>query len=180
MKPSISVLAAGVAAALAGGACTQEPESQPGSAKVRSAQTSGTTGEVGATSARGFVANIDAVTTQNQDFRRVLYTGKKLQLVVMALKPGESIGAEVHDVDQFFRVEAGTGEVVINERRSPISADSAMIVPAGARHDVINTGKTPLQVYTIYAPPQHRDGVVHHTRADAERDTEHFDGRTTE
>lgn len=130
--------------------------------------------------ARGFVENIDALTTQNTDFRRVVYTGKHIQLVLMALQPGEDIGTEVHDVDQFFRIEAGTGEVVINDRRTPIAADSAIIVPAGAKHNVINTGTDLLQVYTLYAPPHHRDKVAHHTKADAERDAEHFDGATTE
>lgn len=184
MKASISttIALASVTAALAAIACTQDSEQRVGSAKVESAETTSTTTTTGeaATHARGFVENIDTLTTQNRDFRRVLYTAKHIQLVVMSLKPGENIGAEVHDVDQFFRVEAGAGEVVINDKRTPIAAESAIVVPAGAKHDVINTGKEPLQVYTLYAPPNHRDGVVHHTKADAQRDTEHFDGRTTE
>lgn len=130
--------------------------------------------------AKGFVANIDKLTTENHDFRRVVYTAPHMQLVVMSLRPGEDVGVEVHDVDQFFRIEAGTGSVVINGRRSPLAADSAIVVPAGAKHDIVNTGNAPLQLYTIYAPPHHRDKVVHPTRADAQRDSERFDGKTTE
>ena len=129
---------------------------------------------------KGYVQNIDDITVKNEDFRRVLYTAGKCQLVVMALKPGEEIGMEVHTLDQFFRVEQGTGEAVLNGVRRVISAGSAVLVPAGTDHNIINTGSVPLKVYTLYAPPNHRDGVVHHTRADAEADNEHFDGKTTE
>ena len=130
---------------------------------------------------KGFVADIEALTEGNTDFRRVVYTGKYLQLVLMALKPGEEIGEEVHeDHDQFFRIEGGAGEVLIDGTRSAIKADDAVIVPAGARHNVINTGDEPLTLYTLYGPPEHRDGVVHETRPEAERDDEHFDGTTTE
>ena len=128
----------------------------------------------------GFVQDIEALAVGNADFRRVLYTAKHCQLVLMALKPGEEIGAEVHTLDQFFRVEAGTGEAVLDGVRTPIRAGFAIVVPAGASHNVVNTGSVPLQLYTLYAPPNHRDGVVHHTRDDAEADTEHFDGKTTE
>ena len=130
---------------------------------------------------KGFVADIEALTEGNTDFRRVVYTGKHLQLVLMALKPGEEIGEEVHeDHDQFFRIEGGSGEVLIDGTRTAIKADDAVIVPAGARHNVINTGDEPLTLYTLYGPPEHRDGVVHETRPEAERDDEHFDGTTTE
>lgn len=129
---------------------------------------------------KGFVENIEALTEDNRDFRRVLYTAEHSQLVVMALPAGEHIGAEVHDVDQFFRVEEGAGEVVIGQTRTAIVPGTAIVIPAGTRHDIINTGKTPLQLYTIYSPPHHRDGVVHRTRADAEKDEEHFEGTTTE
>jgi mannose-6-phosphate isomerase-like protein (cupin superfamily) len=130
---------------------------------------------------KGFVADIEALTTGNGDFRRVLYTGKFLQLVLMALKPGEEIGEEVHeDHDQFFRIESGSGEVLIDGVRTPIKDDDAVIVPAGARHNVINTGDQPLTLYTLYGPPDHRDGVVHRTKAEAEASEEHFDGTTTE
>ena len=109
-----------------------------------------------------------------------LYTAKNLQLVVMSLPPGEHIGLETHDVDQFFRIERGTGEVLIDGRRSPIGPGSAVVVPAGSQHDFFNTGKSALQLYTVYAPPNHRDGIVHHTKADAERDHERFDSKTSE
>ena len=130
---------------------------------------------------KGFVDDIEKRTEENDDFRRVLYTGKEMQLVLMALKPGEEIGSEVHeDRDQFFRVEAGRGEVVIDGNTSQVQADMAMIVPAGARHNVRNTGDVPLKLYTLYAPPEHREGTVHATKAEADADHEHFDGKTTE
>jgi mannose-6-phosphate isomerase-like protein (cupin superfamily) len=130
---------------------------------------------------KGFVDNIEKLTTENDDFRRVLYTGKNIQLVLMSLKPGEEIGAEVHDDrDQFFRVESGEGEVRIDGKGSRIRDDDAIIVPAGARHNVVNTGGRPLRLYTLYAPPEHRDGTVHLTKADSDASHEHFDGKTTE
>jgi mannose-6-phosphate isomerase-like protein (cupin superfamily) len=130
---------------------------------------------------RGFVDNIEKRTGENSHFRRVLYTGKNLQLVLMSIPPAGDIGEEVHDDrDQFFRVEQGTGAVWIDGNRSDIGARDAFIVPAGARHNVKNTGNDPLRVYTIYAPPEHRDGTVHATKADAEANEQHFDGRTTE
>ena len=128
-----------------------------------------------------FVDNIEKLTLENSDFRRVLYTGKQLQLVLMTLAPGEEIGEEVHeDHDQFLRVEAGAGEVWIDGNRSPIKDDDAIIVPAGARHNVVNTRDTPLQLYTLYGPPEHRDGTVHRTKAEADAAEEHFDGTTSE
>lgn len=129
---------------------------------------------------KGFVQDIEALATKNVEFRKVLYTARNCQLVIMALKPKEEIGAEVHKLDQFFRVEAGTGEAVLDGVRTPIQAGFAVLVPAGANHNIINTGSVPLQLYTLYAPPNHRDGVVHHTREDAQADEEHFDGKTTE
>lgn len=129
---------------------------------------------------KGFIENIESIAGKNEEFRRVLYTAKNCQLVVMALKPGEEIGAEVHTLDQFFRVEDGTGEAILDGVRTAIQAGFAVIVPAGAKHNIVNTGSVPLKLYTIYAPPNHRDGVVHHTRKDAEADNEHFDGKTTE
>jgi mannose-6-phosphate isomerase-like protein (cupin superfamily) len=130
---------------------------------------------------KGFVADIEELTEENNDFRRVLYTGKNLQLVLMSIEPGGEIGEEVHDDgDQFFRVEEGKGEVVIDGHRSKIESDHAIIVPAGARHNVMNTGDKPLRIYTIYAPPEHRDGTVHVTKADADASQEHFDGKTSE
>ncbi|WP_313015602.1 cupin domain-containing protein [Brevundimonas sp.] len=130
---------------------------------------------------RGFVDDIDRLTVENKDFRRVLYTGKHLQLVLMALRPGEEIGEEVHDDhDQFFRIEKGEGEVWIDGQRTKIKADDAIIVPAGARHNVINTGDKKLKLYTVYGPPDHKDGIVRATKAEAEATEEHFDGATTE
>ena len=129
---------------------------------------------------KGFVHNIEDLAVENTYFRQVLYTAQFSQLVVMALKPGEDIGAEVHQLDQFFRVEAGSGEAVLDGIRTAISAGFAVVVPAGMRHNIINTGDCPLKLYTLYSPPNHRDGVIHHTRADAQADHEKFDGRTTE
>ena len=129
---------------------------------------------------KGYVADIEKLTTENSDFRRVLYTGKHLQLVLMALKANEEIGAEVHDThDQFFRVEEGSGKVLIDGVETPIKDDDVVIVPAGARHNVI-AGADGIKLYTLYGPPEHRDGVVHKTRPAAESDDEHFDGKTTE
>ncbi|HEY3563585.1 MAG TPA: cupin domain-containing protein [Casimicrobiaceae bacterium] len=128
---------------------------------------------------KGFVDDIEELTEDNDAFRLVLYTGAHLQLVLMALKPGEEIGEEVHDDgDQFFRIEEGKGTVMIDGVEHAVEDDDAVVVPAGARHNVINTGSGPLKFYTIYGPPEHRDGTVHATKADA-RD-EHFDGKTTE
>lgn len=129
---------------------------------------------------KGFVENIEGIALNNEDFRQVLYTARSCQLVVMALKPEEEIGAEVHQLDQFFRVEEGTGDAILDGVRTRISAGFAVLVPAGTNHNIINTGSVPLKLYTLYAPPNHRDGVVHHTRAEAEADTEHFAGKTTE
>lgn len=111
----------------------------------------------------------------------MLYTGRHLQLVLMSLRAGEEIGEEIHsDRDQFFRIEGGRGEVWIDGRRSEIESDTAIVVPAGARHNVRNTGREPMKLYTVYGPPEHIDGTVHRTKADADKANEHFDGRTTE
>ena len=119
------------------------------------------------------------LTTGNDDYRRVLYTGRHLQLVLMTLQPGEEIGEEVHEThDQFFRIEEGRGRVFIDGQPTDIGDDDAVIVPAGARHNVVNTGSAPLRLYTLYGPPEHREGVRQATKAD-ERE-EHFDGKTTE
>jgi mannose-6-phosphate isomerase-like protein (cupin superfamily) len=118
---------------------------------------------------KGFIGNIEDQTETNRDFRRVLYTGPRMQLVLMALAPGEEIGEEIHGgTDQYFRVEDGKGSVWIDGRETQIESDMAIFVPAGTRHNIKNTGKKPLQLYTLYAPPQHADGTVHHTKADAD------------
>lgn len=132
---------------------------------------------------KGYCDNIEQRTLENQDFRRVLYTGHNLQLVLMTLQPGEEIGSEVHeDRDQFFRVEEGSGAVDIDGVENKVDDDFAVIVPAGARHNVRNTGSSPLRLYTIYAPPEHKDGIVQPTKADAEarHHAEEWDGATTE
>ena len=130
---------------------------------------------------KGYCANIETRTVENEDFRRVLYTGKNLQLVLMTLQPGEEIGAEVHpDRDQFFRFEEGSGAVDIDGVENRVEADFAVIVPAGARHNVRNTGSTPLRMYTIYGPPEHVDGLVEATKAEALATHEGWDGKTTE
>ena len=129
---------------------------------------------------KGFVQDIESLAVGNRDFRRVLYTAKHCQLVLMSLEPKGEIGMEVHELDQFFRVEGGTGEAILDGVRTPIRPGFAIVVPAGANHNIVNTGSTPLKLYTLYAPPNHRNGVVHHTRYDAEADNEHFDGETSE
>jgi mannose-6-phosphate isomerase-like protein (cupin superfamily) len=132
---------------------------------------------------KGYVDDIEKATTSNDDFRRVLYTGKNLQLVLMTLQPGEEIGEEVHeDRDQFFRVEEGRGTVYIDGMPNRVEDDYAVIVPAGARHNVVASGDEPLRLYTIYGPPEHKDGVIHKDKAQADRDHEndHWEGETTE
>ncbi len=129
----------------------------------------------------GYVGPIEDLTIANDKFRQVLYTAKFSQLVLMSLKPGEEIGVEIHEGDQFFRFEKGEGKVVIDGVESAVKDGSAVIVPAGAKHNVINTSVTdPLKLYTLYCPPHHRDGVVHDTKEQALADTEEFDGKTTE
>lgn len=132
---------------------------------------------------KGYCEDIEKRTLENEDFRRVLYTGNHLQLVLMTLPPGCDIGEEVHpDRDQFFRIERGRGVVDIDGVPNPVSDDFAVIVPAGARHNVRNSGSEPLRLYTIYGPPEHKDGVVQATKADAEarHHLEEWDGGTTE
>ena len=131
---------------------------------------------------KGFKSNIEKDALVNTNFRRVLYTGKNSQLVLMNLKPGEEIGEEVHKtVDQFFRFEKGEGFVSIDGIKQKVTDGDAVIVPAGARHNVMNTSKTTeLKLYTIYSPPEHQDGTVRKTKADALAKPEEFDGKTTE
>lgn len=131
----------------------------------------------------GFVINLEKATKENSDFRRVLYTGKHSQLVLMRLKPGEEIGMEIHHLDQFLRIEGGTGKAILDGVEHEISDGYAVVVPAGANHNFINTSKSDdLTLYTVYSPPEHRDGVVRATKAEAEdpANAEEFDGKTTE
>lgn len=130
---------------------------------------------------KGFVRNIEDMSEENTKFRQVLYTAKNCQLVVMSLLPLEEIGAEVHELDQFLRVESGIGKAVLDGVEHEISDGFAILVPAGTQHNIINTSTdTPLKLYTLYAPPNHRDGVFHNTKSQAEADNETFDGKTTE
>ena len=127
---------------------------------------------------KGYILNIEKETLSNSDYRRVLYTGKNSQLVLMSVKPGDEIGEEIHTHDQFIRFEEGKGHVIMDGVVHEVSADFAVIIPAGMKHNVINKGDVPLKLYSLYAPPEHKDGIVEHTKAD-EVD-EHFDGVTTE
>ena len=130
---------------------------------------------------KGFIVNIEKVALENDYFRKVLYTAKNCQLVVMSLKPGEEIGEEIHTLDQFIRCEAGEGKAILDGVTHKISNGISVLVPAGAKHNIINTSTDkPMKLYTLYAPPNHRDGVIHKTKAAAEADEEHFDGKTTE
>jgi mannose-6-phosphate isomerase-like protein (cupin superfamily) len=131
---------------------------------------------------KGFNANIEKDTLENNNFRKVLYTAKHSQLVLMSLVPNEDIGMEVHtDNDQFFRFEAGVGKAIIDGNEYELSNGSVIVVPAGAEHNIINTSSTEaLKLYTIYSPAHHKDGVVRATKAEAEADSPEFDGVTTE
>ena len=132
---------------------------------------------------KGYVNDIERVTQENTDFRRVLYTGHNLQLVAMSINPGEEIGEEVHDDrDQFFRFEEGSGQVDIDDNVYDVEDGSGVIVPSGARHNVRNNGDRALKLYTLYGPPEHKDGVIQSTKAEAEarHHDEEWDGTTTE
>jgi len=132
--------------------------------------------------AKGFCENIEKATLENENFRKVLYTGKHSQLVLMSLAPNEEIGMEVHqDNDQFFRFEKGLGKVIIDGNEYEVKDGSAVVVPAGAQHNVINVSATErLNMYTIYSPAHHKDGIVRPTKAEAEANEAEFDGDTTE
>lgn len=127
---------------------------------------------------KGFITNIETATLENEDYRRVLYTARNSQLVLMCIQPGDEIGEETHDLDQFIRFESGSGEVTLDGTTHAVAAEYAVVIPAGVRHNVVNTGAAPLKLYSVYAPPEHRDQVVHRTKADETE--EHFDGVTTE
>lgn len=130
---------------------------------------------------KGYVDNIERIALENDLFRKVLYTAKNSQLVVMAIRPNEDIGEEVHELDQFLRIEAGKGKAVLDGVEHDIEDGSAIVVPAGTRHNIINTSESEvLKLYTVYSPPEHKDGTVHATKADAMAHEEHFDGVTTE
>ncbi len=131
---------------------------------------------------KGYVVNIEKETLENINFRKVLYTAKNSQLVLMSLAAGEEIGEEVHQLDQFIRIEGGSGKTILNGVEYPISDGWAVVVPQGTKHNVVNTGTELMKIYTVYSPPNHIDGVIHPTKADAVVDEErdHFDGVTSE
>lgn len=128
----------------------------------------------------GYVSNIEEASLANGNFRQVLYTAKNCQLVLMSLKPGEDIGEEIHDGDQFLRIEKGAGQAILNGNVHELKDGSAVVVPAGVKHNFINTGPTELKLYSLYAPPHHQDKTIHSSKNDALSDDEHFDGQTTE
>jgi mannose-6-phosphate isomerase-like protein (cupin superfamily) len=130
---------------------------------------------------QGFSTDIEKATLENDNFRKVLYTAKKSQLVLMSLKPKEDIGLETHPNDQFFRVESGEGVAVVDGNEHPLSSKTVVIVPAGCEHNVTNTSDTEsLKLYTLYSPPHHKDGIVRATKEEAVADDPEFDGVTTE
>lgn len=131
---------------------------------------------------KGFIANIEKTTLANQHFRKVLYTSKYSQLVLMSLKPHEEIGMEVHSKnDQFFRFEKGQGECIIDGNKHEVGGGMAVVIPAGAQHNIINTSDIEdLKIYTVYSPPHHKDGIVRATKEEAEANDAEFDGTTTE
>ena len=130
---------------------------------------------------KGFYSNIEKDTLDNNNFRKVLYTGKHLQLVLMSLKVGEDIGAETHlHNDQFFRFESGMGKCIIDDNVYSIKDGDVIIVPAGAKHNVINVGTSELKMYTLYGPPNHEKSTIRSTKEDAEKNEEEFDGKTSE
>jgi len=130
---------------------------------------------------KGYITNIEKDSLENTNFRKVLHTAKNSQLVLMSLKPKEEIGAEVHTLDQFIRIEKGTGKAVLDGVEHPLEDGSAVVIPAGTNHNIINTSPSEeMKLYTIYSPPEHQDGVVRATKADAEASEEHFDGKTSE
>ncbi|MEK7212610.1 MAG: cupin domain-containing protein [Patescibacteria group bacterium] len=130
---------------------------------------------------KGYVGNIEEASEKNSNFRQVIYTAKNSQLVVMSLKPGEDIGEEIHNLDQFLRVEKGEGKAVLDDVEHAIASGFGIVVPAGAKHNIINTSADKeMKLYTIYSPPEHRDGVIHVDKGAAMADNEHFDGKTSE
>jgi mannose-6-phosphate isomerase-like protein (cupin superfamily) len=128
---------------------------------------------------KGFVTDIETDTVKNNNFRKVLYTGKNTQLVLMSLNSKEDIGEEIHDVDQFFRIDSGSGSVIINGKTYKIKNGTAIVIPAGAKHNII-AGSDGLKLYSLYSPPHHADKTIHKTKDIASKDKEHFDGTTTE
>ncbi|HEX6377478.1 MAG TPA: cupin domain-containing protein [Nitrososphaeraceae archaeon] len=131
---------------------------------------------------KGYKTNIEKETIDNKNFRKVLYTSKHIQLVLMTLQPGEEIGEEVHDEnDQFFRIESGHGKCIIDDNKYEITDGDAIVIPTGSKHNIINVdANTDLKMYTLYAPPHHKDGILRPTKKEAEENEAEFDGKTTE
>ncbi len=130
---------------------------------------------------KGYVTNIEQKALENENFREVLYTDERLQLVVMSLLPQEDIGMEVHELDQFIRVEKGVGTAILDGVAHDLVDGSVVVVPKGTRHNISNTSESaPMKLYTLYAPPNHKEGTTHTTKAEAEAAEEHFDGTTSE
>jgi mannose-6-phosphate isomerase-like protein (cupin superfamily) len=127
---------------------------------------------------KGYVTNIEKETLENENYRKVLYTAKNSQLVVMTIQPGDEIGMEVHELDQFIRIEEGKATVTLDDVEHEVEDDWAVVIPAGTNHNVVNTGDAPLRLYSVYSPPEHKDGTTHPTKADEQE--EHFDGVTSE
>jgi len=127
---------------------------------------------------KGFITNIEKDTLENTDYRRVLYTAKNSQLVLMSIKPGDEIGEETHRLDQFIRIEQGSAKAILDGVEHELKDDFAIVIPAGTKHNFINVGETDLKLYSVYSPPEHKDGTVHKTKE--EEVEEHFDGKTTE
>jgi mannose-6-phosphate isomerase-like protein (cupin superfamily) len=127
---------------------------------------------------KGYIANIEKETLENEAYRKVLYTSHYSQLVVMSLQPGEEIGEEVHGLDQFIRFEQGKGKVVMGGVEHAVEDDYAVVIPAGTLHNVINTGEEVMKLYSVYSPPEHKHGIIHATKADEQE--EHFDGKVSE
>ncbi|MEX2028437.1 MAG: cupin domain-containing protein [Candidatus Curtissbacteria bacterium] len=129
----------------------------------------------------GYVDNIEKLTLSNTNFRRVIYTAPNSQLVLMCLKPGEEIGEEIHQLDQFLRIEHGKGKAILNGVGNDVGDGDAIIVPQGVKHNLVNISQIEdLKLYTLYSPPNHKDGTIHITKADAQAAEEHFDGKITE
>lgn len=162
------------------GACNSKPDQQDTMAD--SEFISATTNSIKQSTMKGFTINIEKDATENSNFRKVLYTAEHMQLVLMSLKPGEEIGEETHlKSDQFFRFESGTGKCTVNGNNYVVNAGDVLIVPAGAKHNVINTDTSnDLKLYAIYAVPHHKDGIVRATKEEASRLEAPFDGKTTE
>lgn len=124
---------------------------------------------------KGYITNIEQASLENENFRKVLYTDERLQLVVMSLKPNEDIGEEEHQLDQFIRIEKGDGLAVLDGEKTPLTDGSVVVIPQGTRHNIINTSSEHLlKIYTLYAPPNHQPGTIHKTKAEAEAAEEHY------